>query len=167
MDNRTFDSLIRSLTAATAERRDAIKGLFGAALGLSLGQVVRQDTEAKKKKCKPCQKKKKGKCKGSESCGAGRLCVFGTCVTGAGTCPEDVSICHDPPFADTCNGNPNCHCYTKVVAGTRCGTKASTCGACTVSEQCASFGVGSTCVVPTVDCDCPTGQGFCITPCAS
>jgi hypothetical protein len=180
MDNRTFDSLIRSLSAATAERRDAIKGLFGAALGLSIGQVVRQDTEAKKKKCKPCQKKKKGKCKGKKPdgtpCGDGMACENGQCVPDScerecsgqecgddgcgGSCGDcdDGYSCTDTANGTTCQpGTCEPDCAGKECGGNGCG---GSCGSCQGSETCN----GGACQCASGDCGgvCCAGNQTCI-----
>jgi hypothetical protein len=170
MDGPVFDELTRGLAPGT--RRGFLGGLGGSTVagllgGIGLNALFASEAAAKKKKKK---KKKKGGCKGNESCGEGRICILGTCVTGSGTCPEPASICASSPFTETCNGNANCHCYIKVGGATRCGTKASAsaCGTCTTNEQCASFGTGAACVIPEVACDgCDAGQGFCIKPCPS
>lgn len=166
MDGQTFDEFTRDLTTPRT-RRGVLASTAGGSLasilgGLGLSALMADDATARKKK-----KKKKKKCKGN-SCGAGRLCVKGKCVAGAGTCPDGANVCGADPFNDPCNGNPNCFCFQKVGGGTRCGTSVTNCGACTTTEECAAHGTGAVCVIAPVDaCECTAGQGFCITPCAT
>lgn len=170
MDGHGFDTLARAFTREGTRRGLFAHGggltLAGLLGGFALSGALGEDADARKRKKK--KRKKKKKCKGSESCGAGQICVFGKCVTGEGTCEFGQNFCGVDPFAGTCNDNPNCHCYTKDGGATRCGTKASDCGACTTTEQCTGLGTGAVCVIPEgLGCECGVGQGFCITPCAT
>lgn len=55
MNDTRFDTATRAIRAGAIERRDSIKGLLGAGLGLALGGLALGQQEAKgKKKKKPC-----------------------------------------------------------------------------------------------------------------
>jgi hypothetical protein len=84
MDGFAFDALTRSLTSAGSRRR-ALTGLVSGTLGLILAASV-IDEAAAKKKCPPCKKRKKGKCKKKQPDGtacAGGTCRGGSCVLAA------------------------------------------------------------------------------------
>jgi hypothetical protein len=100
MDSDTFDRMAR-LLAATPTRRVVSRALAGLALGGAVVSAVvsMEDAEARrkhkhhKKRCDPCQRKKKGKCRGKHpdgtTCQGDGQCFNGKCVprpdcTGAG-----------------------------------------------------------------------------------
>src|SRR5215213_3578267 len=89
MDHGTLDALTRSLTDSppgSTTRRTMTRLLGGLALGGPLALLGLREAEAKcKKKCGPCKRCKKGKCKpkpAGTAC-AGGTCHKGTCVTAA------------------------------------------------------------------------------------
>jgi hypothetical protein len=86
MDGSDFDALARSLTA-TGSRRQALAAVLIGALSLVRGGFSVQEAEAKKKKCPPCKKRKRGKCKGKKPdgtvCGPDQVCAGGACVVPA------------------------------------------------------------------------------------
>jgi hypothetical protein len=113
MDAPRFDSLVRSL-----HTRRSVLGLVAGITAL-LG-VAQDEAAAKKckKKCGPCKRCKKGKCKpktGSPPCGPCSVCRAGSCVAlcSAAECftsgdDPDVCIRTCNPPCDTCSQcNPN------------------------------------------------------------
>jgi hypothetical protein len=156
MDGARFDGLTRALAEARSRRHILSAGLAGV-----LGALGHATTQAKKKPCPPCKKRKKGKCKGTLSDGTG--CSGGTCQ--GGSCVAAVvppQPCVPESQAATCNG--------------RCGTWLNTCGhyvtcpTCTDGKVC--LGSGS-CAIPCTaeepcgvggSCYCQvdiTGAGYC------
>lgn len=106
MDGQRFDTLVKTLRT----RRSALSLIAG--IGAILG--VRHDQAAAKckKKCGPCRRCKKGKCKpkpGSIRCGPCSVCQRGRCVA---QCPpdecaeigdEEVCLKECSPPCDTCS----------------------------------------------------------------
>src|SRR5215213_248587 len=84
MENATVDRVTRSRIAAyprSTTRRGMTRLLGGLALGGPLALLGLREAEAKcKKKCGPCKRCKKGKCKPKP---AGTACAGGTCQGGA------------------------------------------------------------------------------------
>jgi hypothetical protein len=91
MDAERFDTLARALTASGSRRR-ALAALSGG-LALAIGATSPRETKAKKKKCPPCKKPKKGKCKGKKP--DGTPCAGGTCQSG---------VCSGATVQPTCTG---------------------------------------------------------------
>jgi hypothetical protein len=60
MDDTRFDVWIRNLASESAPRRDALKGLAAAVLGIAIGQLVLDEAGAKRRKKK--RKKRKNLC---------------------------------------------------------------------------------------------------------
>lgn len=193
MDDFDFDALARSLGTA-GSRRLALTGLIGSTLGLGLGAASTERAEARKKKCPPCKKRKKGKCRATKpkkrpcggkcipanqcctdaECGERRLCVDGACVIGQGTCVTGADFCDGPSEADFCGQQEtSCACVTSTTNQTRCGEAEAfivpfLCGDCLSDADCA----GKYPLVPGVFCGQATGAGcncegstFCMAPC--
>jgi hypothetical protein len=167
MDADRFDALSRSLTRARS-RRTALASLLGGALGL----VALREVDAKKKRCPPCKKRKKGKCKKKKP--DGTACPGGTCQGGR---------CLLTRCTPSCRG--------KVCGDDGCGGSCGSCGAvpctngacncagqpdlrdCGRGQQCS----GDVCATPLVTCShglcflnehccngrCNTGEGSCLT----
>jgi hypothetical protein len=98
MDATRFDNLLRALFSESS-RRHIVAGFINGLLGmiaLTLG-----GDEAQAKRCPPCRKKKKGKCKKKRPdgtpCGGGKTCQRGRCV-----CPDETEPCGGAcvPFCD-------------------------------------------------------------------
>ena len=106
MDTDRFDALTRVLS-----RRRGLGVLT--ALGFSVLAAPAR-TEAKKKACPPCKKRKKGKCKGTLPDGTacdGGTCQTGTCVTAPPPPGPPVSPPPPlPPFDAYCNGLHGNYC---------------------------------------------------------
>ena len=106
MDAQRFDWLVKSLRT-----RRSVLG-FAASVGVLLGAGIDETLAKCKKKCGPCRRCKKGKCKpkpGAPRCGPCSVCQGGACRA---QCPrdrclenDDEDICLkdcDPP-CDTCS----------------------------------------------------------------
>lgn len=134
MDAVQFDTLARSLTSPRSRR-----GALAAVVGSALGAAALTETEAKKKPCPPCKKRKKGKCKANLPDGtgcAGGSCQSGGCVatttppppppvctpscTNGRTCQAGVCVCPTGkkdceglciPIAERCCYGESIYCY--------------------------------------------------------
>lgn len=118
MDADHFDALAKSLSHGAIRRR-VVPGLLGGALasllaGLETGarpkksERERDRVSDEKKKCPPCKKRKKGKCKKKKP--DGTACPGGTCRSGK--CHANDGVCANP---GTCGDRPPCG-----PSGTRC-----------------------------------------------
>lgn len=154
MDAPHFDALTRRLTIGLSRRRSLV--LFGI---LGLGGLDSSDVAAKnkkKKRCPPCKKRKKGKCKGTLPDGApcpGGSCQGGRCQQGclptdqccaADDCPLGFlccdGFCSETLFAAgaACTAGSRCcsnYCQFIHVGENRC---APTCrgGFCELDRDC-------------------------------
>jgi hypothetical protein len=88
MDSARLDSLARSVTAAGSRRRILAAALSGA-LGLVLRAASIEDAPAKKK-CPPCKRSKRGKCKPKPN---GTACAVGTCQGGNCVAADQCASC--------------------------------------------------------------------------
>jgi hypothetical protein len=115
-------------------------------------------------------------CAGNQDCGAGRICVAGTCVDGQGTCAAGADFCRQPGFPGTsCNGG-NCRCRITTEGDTRCGGPAlaggspATCGECAETADCSAKYLdvpGAFCMRGgTGCCDGTAPRGICMAPCS-
>ena len=133
MDSERFDRFTRVL-ASTPSRRAVSRAVAGLALTGALVAAPDDAAEARKrKKCKPCQTKKRGKCGGQKPEGAA--------CNGTGQC-----------FDGACNPRPEC-----LSAGAVCtaGTAADCCsGVCLGGTNCQNSGEGNPCLASS---DCLTG----------
>jgi hypothetical protein len=109
MDTTQFNHLMRALTL-TPTRRDVARALTGLTLSGAIASVWGNDAEAKKKKrkkCGPCQTKKKGKCKGAKpddtTCNGDGKCFAGACIPRP-TCLASASACTQPAAGACCSG---------------------------------------------------------------
>jgi hypothetical protein len=131
MDAFRFDAVARFVAGSSSRR--SLLGL-GAALGASL------TAEVEAKKCSPCRKKKRGKCRrrkpngtpcedgrgvcqrGSCACGDGppcpskQVCVHGSCFP-QGTCPAGTRTCV-PTTGTLCGAD--CFCALSAEGATVC-----------------------------------------------
>jgi hypothetical protein len=117
MDARRFDAIARTLTIAGSRRR-ALTGLVSGTLGLALGATSIADVAARKK-CPPCTKRKKGKCK--KKLPDGTPCNIGTCQNGECRCNPSCAPSH-ACGPDSCGGS----CGTCI--GGACPTGVCDCG---------------------------------------
>jgi hypothetical protein len=136
MDADRFDALSRMVSTAGSRRRAVATALGGALILLSLAHP---DDAAVKKRCPPCKKRKKGKCKkkpDGSNCPGG-ICRRGVCQPG--------DLC---PGQRLCDGEciPATQCCTKAdcPAGSLCcngvcsGSKLEAGQNCFLSEDCCS-----------------------------
>lgn len=188
MDADRFDLLARVFGDA-ANRRTLVGLLGGATLGgLLTSQTVEEAAakkkKKKKKKCQPCQKAKKGKCKGIQPDGTpcdGGACLGGACV--AATCtPACVApavcqngSCVTPTCTPACvapqvcqNGscvappcNPACGSGEECVNGACVCPPTKVCGdRCCESLECSA----GYCICNEEDfCSCASGSSVCQT----
>jgi hypothetical protein len=156
MDADRFDALARSLTAARSRRR-ALAALSGA-LGLVVGASSVEEAEAKKKKCPPCKKLKKGKCKKKKP--DGTPCPTGTCQSGS--CVSSSSPPPAPPPPPVCT--PSCTDGKVCQAGNVCACPSTTeaCGDTCCSGQTGVADGAEMCFTEGGDfqfvCTCPAGD---------
>jgi hypothetical protein len=165
MDAKHFDALLRALTNRSSRRGI---GLTLASFGLGATFGVGPISEVEAKKCPPCRKKKRGKCKrrkptgtpceegrgicdrGSCSCGDGptcppqQVCVAGHCFP-QGTCPEGTRAC--VPETGTACGD-DCFCALSAEGNTVCIESG---GLCIQFSNCETAAACSTCQT-TADC---------------
>jgi hypothetical protein len=131
MDSDRFDSLARSLLAGL-NRRTLLGAAFAGVLGIIRDGTI--EAKNKKKKCPPCKKRKKGKCKGKKPDGMacrGGSCQNGRCVSG---CPNGATSCGGV-CANLQSDEANCgSCGTSCAANEVCQT-----GRCFPRGICPSF----------------------------
>lgn len=179
---------LRSITDR-ATRRGLVRTLAGLVLGgthLSAGNV---DVDAKK--CPPCRRKKKGKCKkkkpdgtrcengqgfcqgGACACGDGPACaVHEVCQAEIcfpqGTCPAGTQTCV-PESGTTCG--EDCYCGQSAEGHTVCFESGGLCflptmcqssGDCAPGKACVDF---SGCCSPPLSSPFPPGTRVCADPC--
>lgn len=191
MDSTQFDDLLRAI-AARSSRRGIVASLVGSLVGiLPLPPGTR---EAEAKKCPPCRKKRDGRCKkkrpngtqcggpckechegdcvdkaNGASCGTGKLCAAGNCVTGQGTCAVGDDHCAAGNAACNGVGSSECACLTTTSGVTRCvhQGRLGDCGGCDSDDDCAVHGPEAFCVdIGHGTCGCPPDQpAWCMRPC--
>lgn len=169
MKAHLFTPLLRLLTARPS-RRGIVPTLLSLGFGASLGVDLTSEAEAKR--CSPCRKKKRGKCKrkrpngtpcadgrgacegGSCACGAGPVCPpRQTCVAGdcfpQGTCPAGTRACV-PETGTPCGDD--CFCVLTAEEQTVCVESG---GLCILFSNCETAAECSTC---QTSADCATGE---------
>ena len=128
MDGQRFDNLVRSLRTR--------RSIIGVVAGLAaLHRVDRDATARCKKKCGPCKRCKKGKCR--KKLPDGTPCLSGgTCLSGRCCVPD----CTDKP----CNSNDGCGGDCTCEQGQACFSQTGTCGACPADAECTDIPCGGT-----------------------
>lgn len=174
MDENRFAVLTRSLVSVPS-RRDVLRGLAGAALGLGLGRLPDAADAKKKGKGKP-RKSKLGKpngfgclnvgatCKNADQCCSG-VCAGKTCrAHGTGICRVDFDLC-TTGAAHLCNivneAETECACVLTTGNAPFCAdiTDGPTCQECDKDADCEeALGAGAACIV--------VGAGICEGTCA-
>jgi hypothetical protein len=154
MNADRFDAVIRSLMDARSRRT-----LLGTALAAVLGTLELGRTEAKKK-CPPCKKRKKGKCKKKKPDGTpcpGGTCQGGRCV--APTCSDGKKNGSETDI--DCGGScPRCGAGQKCNSRNDCTTglcTGATCSQCVLNTDCGLHSNGTQCFCR----DTPGGQRIC------
>jgi hypothetical protein len=173
MNAYRFDALSQTVTREWT-RRGAVRALLGLAAGGGLLPALSARASAGKKRkklCGPCQRTKKGRCRGAKPndtrCRECGVCTDGACVPsqiGCPVCQECVgdgrcrTVADDTPCSDagkcltgTCNPPPTCE-----RPGTECNPEVDPecCDACCSGFCRVILGVGTFC-----------RQGFAGTPC--
>jgi hypothetical protein len=172
MDADRFDSLARSLRDAAC-RRTIIGLLSTSTLGGALASLAVGDAEAKNRKrprCRPCRKRKNGRCKGKKPngtvCGVDKVCRDGKCISASDPHIPGCSTGNDFCSGDqaSCLGTPECGCFVTVEHDTICGNLTHfqgcpTTTSCTSSDDChdVEFCVALPC--------CPEGKAVCVPLC--
>jgi hypothetical protein len=182
MDAARFDALIRALDLG-APRRTVLGGLtagLGALLsGFGIDADAKKKHKHKKKKCKPCQIKKKGKCKGPKpdgtACGEGKICQGGECVPAtcepACVAPEEcVSGVCTCPSAQACLADRCCPETPECFADGICLCTDHFICACPPGDEFCMGNVAESCCLAEDSCDpdflcmtetCTAGNDFC------
>jgi len=177
MNTDAFETLTRSLIGArpgSTTRRGMTRLLGGLALGGPLALLGWSQTEAKcTKKCGPCKRCKKGKCKPMP---AGTTCTGGTCQ--GGDCVPTAASPPPPPLpaptcAETCPSACG-FCFLRPGAPALCGDSGdfNCLDPCASDSDCLGKTLTPYCVSQTVQRDtggsrpvCPpqfsTPGGFC------
>jgi hypothetical protein len=156
MDGLRFDTLTRTL-AATGTRRHALATALSGALSTALSVSV-IDEAAAKKKCPPCKKRKRGKCKNTKP--NGTACPGGTCQGGrcipAPTCSDGIKNGNETGV--DCGGScPRCSNGQGCASRNDCASalcRGGTCQACTeIPDNCGD--------VNGAACFCTGGPNVC------
>jgi hypothetical protein len=168
MDALHFDILTRHLSAGLTRRR-SLSHLVS--LGL-LGLVVPEATEARKKPCPPCKKRKKGKCKKKKPDGTvcpGGTCQSGSCVAATSTPPPGGCpgrrVCGSTccPEGQVCGSNGACVHPSCCGGDVTCGPHTTAGRVCCVAPRQArcccdtSKGAGNGYVICCAGNECPVG----------
>jgi hypothetical protein len=187
MSQNRFHDVTRSMTRLPS-RRDLLRGLAGA--GLGLGIVPRADlVEARKKRKKRKKKDRKketlpqpnafGCLEIGDVCNSETDCCSGICAGaegkqtcqahGTGNCPQaHVGIClatADEIPVLKCGNNDLCFCYTTTSGSNFCGTRGprigekTACADCQKDADCAALGF------PAGSACAPVGNGYCSGQC--
>ncbi len=183
MDQNRFDAVTRTISSLPS-RRDLLRGLAGAGLGLGIARlpelVEAKKKRKKRKKVKKPQPNQFGCLEVGDACSSEADCCSGICEGtrkktcqshGTGTCPQDragicLSTADDVPFLK-CNNGGACFCYTTTAGSSFCGDRgpvlgdAASCADCQTDADCDALGFpeGSACA--------PVGTGYCAGECAS
>lgn len=151
METSRFDSLFR-LVAMSASRRGAV----GIGLSLTLAVLGSSESGAKKrkkqckKKCDPCEKCRRGKCKssspGKEACG-------GECLPVCPSSPELVTE-RNPLTCDCCAANGQSPGGNICLISAPCCSESCSSGTCIALEQGAACDFDAQCESR----DCASGE---------
>jgi hypothetical protein len=184
MDQNRFDAVTRSLSGFPS-RRDLLRGLAGAGLGLGIARLpdlvdAKKKRKKRKKKAKKPQPNAYGCLEIGDACGSEADCCSGICegtkkktsrAHGTGTCPQDsVGIClatADETPVLKCGNSDVCFCYTTTAGSNFCGHLGprigdqAACADCQTDADCAALGfpAGSACA--------PVGAGYCSAQCST
>lgn len=149
METARVDRIARAVAGARS-RRAVVALLSGLALSGAAPSPI-TPVVAKKKRCQPCRRRRRGKCKAKKpdgaSCGEGRECCDGACQ----------SVC--PLFQAR---NPlTCGCCELAGPVSRCSVDADCC-----SGNCLTIGPVDTCIPRDVGSPCDfgaqCGSGACV-----
>jgi hypothetical protein len=184
MDQQHISSFTRSMTRVPS-RREVLRGLAGAALGLGVARPP--ELAAAKKRTKKAKKPKTPKpnaygclnvgavCKNGDQCCSG-VCEGKTCrAHHAGICRVDYDLC-TTGAGHLCGivneVGANCACVLTTGNAPFCGdfSEGTTCRECNQDADCEEeFGPGAACVVMAAVCEgfcADTGDTACQPPCS-
>jgi len=147
MDGSRFDALTRSV-GSTGSRRRALGGLLVGPLGLL--SIQADEAAAKKKRCPPCKKRKKGTCRGTLP--DGTACPGGACQ--GGRCVATVDPLLPPPDDDCPAGLAACGGECRLAEGATCTFHAECCSHHCVLDVCYPSCLGKSC---SQEADCCPG----------
>ena len=188
MNQNRYAIVTHSLTSVPS-RRDVLRGLAGAALGLGAARLPTRAEAKKKRKTKTKAKQPKAPkpnqygclnvgatCKNDEQCCSG-VCAGQTCrAHHAGICRVDYDLC-TTGAAHVCNivgsGGITCACVLTTGNAPFCGETAAgyDCQECSQDADCEEeHGAGAACVVVGAGiCGlcAETGGTACMAPCAN
>lgn len=177
-------ALSRALTGRPS-RRDVLRGLFGAGLGLGSPRLA-ELADAKKRKGSKQKRKARpnefGCLEVGDPCQNAGQCCSGICqgkkgkkrcrAHGTGTCQQNLpGLCSDPPTIALCNGSESCACLTSTAKSNFCAQLGSpVCIACRKDADCEAAGLpaGSACLPTTgllCQSECPETGMVCLPPC--
>jgi hypothetical protein len=157
LDGIRCEDAIRSW--GIGSRRTALRLVAGSALAALLAPLGRDQTTAKKKKCKHGKKRRQGRCIPKSDC-----CADGDCLAGSGQARQDGTcacpvgqfnsggLCGTPPpitcwLTDLpCNGDGNC-CNEHCVEG---GAGGKVCACANAGEVCLT--IADCCFEAGLDC---------------
>ncbi len=184
-----LERVTRALTAMPS-RREVLRGLTGAGLGLGLSRFPASVGAKKKRRRKRPEKKPKpnrfGCLSVGDPCKRIEQCCSGVCAGkkgkktcrahDTGTCkqegPEICSI--DPPPALTCNNDNTCRCFRTTAGSIVCAqfiNNELNCADCARDDDCVAEGFppGTVCAPLSVGIcagNCASGMA-CLIPCAA
>jgi hypothetical protein len=176
VDVTRFLVLARWMTAGPS-RREVLRGLAGAGIGLGVARLP--DLASAKKKTKP---NAFGCLEVGDPCQSEEQCCSGICdgkkgkrkcrAHGAGTCRQDLTgLCSDPPTLATCNDSETCFCLRTTANSNFCAELGQKlCTDCQKDADCEALGLpsGSACL-PTEGAlcadHCPKTGMVCLAPC--
>jgi hypothetical protein len=172
-------------------RRDVLRGLTAAGLGLGLAALpelgeAKPKRRKKRKRPKPAKPNQYGCLEVNDPCRRHTQCCSGICTGkpgkkrcrahGTGTCNQRApGICEaDNPALTFCNNSPTCVCVRTTAGSAFCGEgnlEVSRCAPCKRDADCVALGLppGSACApTATGNCagDCATGT-VCLVPCGT
>ena len=183
--NENHLAVVTQSVGRAPARRDVLRGLAGAALGLSVARLP-ELAEAKKKRKKKAKQPKAPKpnqygclnvgasCKNDEQCCSG-VCEGQTCrAHDAGICQVDYDLC-TTGAAHVCGVvneiGTECACTLTTGNAPFCGhfDGTITCQECNKDADCEDLGAGAACVLVGAGiCDgtcAETGDRACVAPC--
>jgi len=185
MDQRRVTTVLHTLTGPPS-RRDMLRALGGAGLGLVLGRWPRAAT-ARKRRRKAVRVNEFGCVDAGKLCKTDAQCCSSVCrgkkgrrrcrAHHTGTCPQSSpGQCLDPlPVEAGCNGLSGCGCWGTTAGSTACVTDIPSgvefCTDCTTDADCEAIGfpAGSVCVPRHLGgCagSCPSNRS-CMPPCGA
>ena len=171
----------RSLTSVPS-RRDVLRGLVAAGLGLSGARLPVAAAANKRKKPKRPMPNGFGCLSVGVACKNAGQCCSGICAErknkrtcrahNTGICNQAFpGLCSDPPTLAPCNSSETCYCIRTTANSNFCAQLgAPVCADCRKDADCAALGMppGSACLPAAAGicgADCPETGTVCLPPC--